>query len=316
VTDCDDSEREITVDVRDLTVEVPVWDDEPVTMFARWFAPDAPVPGLPALVCLPGGTYDHNYWDLDVPGSQYSFARELAGRGYHVVALDNVGTGRSTQPARDAGLVDLAAGADGVVAEFRRLLPEGTRVVGLGHSMGGYTLVVQQGTFRTFDAVAVLGSAIGVSCLLPIPDDVIETARSGPEARDALVDAMVETFPARYMIGGREHMMGAFHLADVPEVVTDADLAQTVTYLPRLAAAQSATPWFTAPLAAVIDVPVFLAFGEVDVSPAPHEEPAHFRGSADVTLFLLAGSSHCHNMATTRYALWDRLDLWAGGLTA
>jgi pimeloyl-ACP methyl ester carboxylesterase len=236
----------------------------------------------------------------------------MAARGYHVVALDNVGTGRSTQPARDAGLADLAAGAAGVAAEVRRLVP-GTRVVGLGHSMGGYTLVVQQGTLRSFDAVAVLGSAIGVSCLLPIPDDVVEAARRGPEARAALVEVTMAHFAGPYVMGGREHMMDAFHLADVSPEVRAADFAQTVTYLPRLTASQAATPWFTADAAGAIDVPVFLAYGEVDVSPAPHEEPAHFGASHDVTLFVLAGSSHCHNMATTRFALWDRLDLWLRG---
>jgi hypothetical protein len=46
------------------------------------------------------------------------------------------------------------------------------------------------------------------------------------------------------------------------------------------------------------------------VSPAPHEEPAHFTGSHDVSLFVLPGSSHCHNMATTRLVLWDHFDGW------
>jgi pimeloyl-ACP methyl ester carboxylesterase len=304
------------VNLHDLEVTVAVWDDEPVTVFARYFEPRSPEPGLPALVCLPGGTYDHHYWDLDVPGEEYSFARDMAGRGYHVVALDNVGTGRSTQPARDSGLGELAAGAAGVADELRRRLPIGHRVVGVGHSMGGYSLVVQQARWRSFDAVAVLGSAIGVSVLLPIPEEVVEQARRGPDAREELVANVLGHFDAPYVIGGREAMMDAFHAPDVSEAVRAADLAQTVTYLPRLAAAQASVPWYTAEAAASIDVPVYLAFGDHDVSPAPHEEPAHFTGSHDVSLFVLPGSSHCHNMATTRLVLWDHFDGWVRRLGA
>lgn len=57
-------------------------------------------------------------------------------------------------------------------------------------------------------------------------------------------------------------------------------------------------------------MPVFLGYGEVDVSPDPHQDAACYRSSSDVTLYVLAASAHCHNMAGTRQRLWDRLLGW------
>jgi pimeloyl-ACP methyl ester carboxylesterase len=65
-----------------------------------------------------------------------------------------------------------------------------------------------------------------------------------------------------------------------------------------------------------ITVPVFLAFGEVDVSPSPHTEVAAYSASGDVRLVVLQGSAHCHNAATTRQLLWDRLASWIAEIAA
>jgi pimeloyl-ACP methyl ester carboxylesterase len=299
---------------RDLSVDVDLWDDEDVAVFGRLFEPDEPDGALPLLFCLPGGTYGHRYWDLEVPGGGYSFAAEMCTRGYSVVAIDNLGTGASSRPEHRAGLAELAAAADAVVELVRRELSP-RAVVGVGHSMGGYTLVTQQASARSCDAIAVLGSVIGPSTIVPIPDEVVESARGGPDARTALADAAEPFIPGDFVptarVGGG---MEVFHLDDVPQHVLDADVAQTATNLSSRAAAEASVPWFTSDAAATIDVPVFLAFGQVDVSPSPYEEPGCFTASRDVTLFVLAQSAHCHNMATTRLLLWDRLDRWVRSL--
>jgi hypothetical protein len=59
------------------------------------------------------------------------------------------------------------------------------------------------------------------------------------------------------------------------------------------------------------DVPVFLAFGAaLDVLPNPHSEPANYTGSPDVTLHLVPKSGHCHNFASHRMQLRDRVARW------
>src|SRR5207302_1666098 len=62
--------------------------------------------------------------------------------------------------------------------------------------------------------------------------------------------------------------------------------------------------------AARIEVPIFLGNGDLDVSADFHAEPATYPLARDITLFQLAGSAHCHNFATTRTTLWDRLVRW------
>jgi hypothetical protein len=54
--------------------------------------------------------------------------------------------------------------------------------------------------------------------------------------------------------------------------------------------------------------------GAVDTSPRPHAEVGYFRASPDVTLMVLPETAHCHNFATLRHRLWDRLDSWISSL--
>ena len=62
------------------------------------------------LVCLPGGTYSREYWDLNVPGrGGYSFAEFATERGYSVVTVDPLGTGESSKPVSDFDFADIAA---------------------------------------------------------------------------------------------------------------------------------------------------------------------------------------------------------------
>jgi pimeloyl-ACP methyl ester carboxylesterase len=300
--------------VQNLEIEVEVWDDEPTVLFGRWYEHPAAVDEIagPAavLVCLPGGTYDHAYWDLDVPGEEYSFARWMAERGYVVVAFDSLGTGHSTHPEHETGFAEQACATAAAVEVIRDEVPDGTPIIAVGHSMGGYHAIVQQAAAQSYDALVVLGTTLGVVDIIPLPDELIDAAGQGPEARAAIIDAVVQSFAEPYAPGDRTDLRDAFHLPDVPEHVLTADVEQTTTVVPRLAAAQSTVPWFAIEAANSVEVPVFLSFGEVDVSRDPHFEPTYFSNSDDVTLFVLRGSAHCHNMATTRHEQWERIEQW------
>ncbi len=81
--------------------------------------------------------------------------------------------------------------------------------------------------------------------------------------------------------------------------------------VPLRAAAEVTTPGMVEQYAPQVDVPVFLAFGNaLDVSPNPYAEPANYTGSPDVTLYLVPKSGHCHNFASHRGRLWDRIARW------
>jgi hypothetical protein len=57
-----------------------------------------------------------------------------------------------------------------------------------------------------------------------------------------------------------------------------------------------------------------VAFGEFDIAEQPRDEAAFYERSDDITLFVLAGSYHCHNFQDGRARLWDRLAAWGMGI--
>jgi hypothetical protein len=82
------------------------------------------------------------------------------------------------------------------------------------------------------------------------------------------------------------------------------------TNLLGLVGLSSMIPGSFGPALAAIDVPVFLGLGSRDLTDATHEIPGQFPASRDVTLFVLPGAGHNHNVAANRERLWDRLALW------
>jgi pimeloyl-ACP methyl ester carboxylesterase len=298
-----------SVSVERLIIDVSDVVGEAASLAAARYQPsEGAKTNRPLLVCLPGGTYSYRYFDLAVPGHPgYSFARDLAGRGYTVVAFDNLGTGESSRPGCEVGM-DLQAAVTAHAIE--ELAGDNRSVVGVGHSMGGYVAIFQQARFRSFDAVAILGTTNQAVRILDLPAEFVDAAGQGAEERERLVATLLAGFPEPYLESSRGPLLPAFHLDDVPAAVLEADLT-TETVVPRLAAAQATVPGIALDAAAMIDVPVFLAFGDVDVSPCPHLEPSTYPASPDITLFLLSASAHCHNLATSRQVLWDRLEAWA-----
>ena len=257
-------------------------------------------------VCLPGGTYGLGYFDLDLDG--YSFARFVAARGVSVVAFDNLGTGQSTHPDRAVGLDLQAAAAASAVDRLRDELGV-SRVVAVGHSMGGYVAMRQQAAYRSYDGLAVLGTTNFAVAPLDLPAEMIEAAERGAATRAELVEQFVSQFPEHYLDADRGPMLSWFHLDDVPAEVLEAD-ARTLVNVTALAAAESTVPGITRDDAALVDVPVFLAYGDVDVSSNARAKPSAFVSSRDITLMVLPHTGHCHNTAPTRETLWRRLLAW------
>ena len=102
-------------------------------------------------------------------------------------------------------------------------------------------------------------------------------------------------------------------LSDVPAAVLATTAERENLPVSLALAAQSADCAGVAAVAAAIETPVFLAFGEKDTSSTPHQEPSCYKGAKDVTLFVLKGSAHCHNFAGSRVRLWDRMLQWVTG---
>jgi pimeloyl-ACP methyl ester carboxylesterase len=290
-----------------LRFDVPAAVGYPCSIAAWVFEPAAPARAV--MFAVPGGTYTKDYWHLEVPGrSGYSFAERMVAAGFAVVAVDNLGTGASTRPPSgdDAGLEPMAEANASVAARLRSRFP-GAPMIGVGHSMGAALAVMQQARSRSFDCLAVLGYGYQPLAGLSedLPYDQLIAASAGRFSR------LFGPCPDGYYRIDRSVLRPQFHFDDVPDDVVSADDIHA-TVLPRAALhAVSATPVWR-PLASAVEVPVFQGWGERDNTPDPHRDGAYFGSCTDYTLFVLPRSGHCHNLATTRATLWDRLIAWAG----
>ena len=66
-----------------------------------------------------------------------------------------------------------------------------------------------------------------------------------------------------------------------------------------------------APDVKLIDVPVFVGYGERDITGNARATGDALASCPDISLFELPGSGHNHNVAPNRTDLWDRLGVWA-----
>lgn len=298
-----------------------------LALAATLFAPDEVSDhDVRVLVCWPGGSYGRDYWDIQLPGFEdYSFADHMTARGFLVVAIDPLGVGDSGRPS-DATVCTyeaLAAAAHGAVEELRARLVNGTlatglppitdpKMVGVGHSMGGGLVVIQQAHWDSYDGIVVLGYTHGVKTRsVDHGDDAsmrstaIELAKGfwGSQWDDGY--GIVDKRPHQAWLNG----------PDLPADVIAADNNNPVVW--------AAWPYvdalhvgYTAMHAAEVSSPVLVAFGEFDISEQPRNEAAFYERAVDITLFVLRGSYHCHNFQDGRAVLWDRIGEWATGVAA
>ncbi len=317
----------------DITHQVPSLSG-PLSIAAWVFAP----PSLPAhispviLVCFPGGSFTKAYYHLEVPGyppDAYSFARHMVKKGLIVVALDHLGVGESTWPPDGTALTpEVAAQANAAVTkQVRTRWSDGRLVgggasqeeavfVGVGHSMGAALLIAQQAEHGSFDALALLGHTNRELSLLELEKRLADSLGIQLDDKSTIATIFAKMYQISeqgYVRVDRDITRILFHAADVPDSVIKADDA-VATHIPGRILQTLSDPDYKVPLAARVEVPVFLGNGDSDVSTDFHAEPTAFPLARDITLFQLAGSAHCHNFATTRVLLWDRLARWIGAV--
>src|SRR4051812_19568255 len=313
--------------IRELVVDVSA--ALPFAGEVNTISADVHVPeGRPraVVVCWPGGSYGRSYWDAHIdrhPG--YSAAEHLVAQGLLVVNADHLGVGRSSRPA-DVDRVDLdsmAAANDAFAREVRRRLAAGelderipplddVPIVGAGHSLGGLICVVTQANHQTYDAVANLGYTHGSK-------DALEATEMGgfsdPDAPRRAAEQQAKAFfgptwDDGYGVPPREPNHAWLYAPDVPAEVIAAD-DRTVAAWPRQPYVEALTAGHTVRYAAAVTSPVLIAFGDADVPARPRDDAAFYTAAADITLLTLRDSAHCHNFASSRHLLWDRLAAWA-----
>lgn len=246
------------------------------------------------LVCLAGGSYSRFYFQAEFEGYEgYNFADSMIEKGFAVLSLDHIGMGDSGKP-KAVNLLNksiIAAFNHATVETILDEFEDKPNLVGIGHSMGAMALIEQQAQYATFDKICILGwTNIGLSL------DAANLETQLDEAHYASTD--------------RNQMRPLFHLPDVPTDLIDQDNARA-SLTPSPFAQQALHPGIVADEASQITCPIFLAFGEVDISPNPNDEPNFYKNAKSINLKILAGSAHNHNFATSRTELWDEIHHFA-----
>lgn len=281
---------------------------------------------LPALwvFCIPGGTYrGRAYYDRQAPGYvpfAYSMARHLASNGIGSLVIDNLGTGQSTGALSSEAITAevLAAAYQQVVAQLKNRLAtrnlldglaaipeESLFLAGIGHSMGAFILTHLQGRYPVFDAAIHLG--------LPYQPKNVQAFYASFGDEQAL-QTMIEQFTLHagdesFARENRVYMRPIFYSKDVPVELIQADEADATTVPVGLFHDVVTQTEVAAQFAQLITCPVYLGFGQLELS-SPHEEVASFSGSKRVTLFVLDNAAHCANFAPNRYQLWNDVISW------
>jgi pimeloyl-ACP methyl ester carboxylesterase len=276
------------------------------------------------LCCLAGGKCSTGYFDLQVDGyADYSMADYLAARGFIVVAFDHLGVGGSSA-VDDIFLVTprlVSAVNDYAHRIVAQGLVSGTLVpslpplpdlvpIGVGHSMGGMLLGVQQARHATFAAVAILGHGLGLPTVLT--EEELSHARDGRITEETVVTLARARFAVAQAPTASRPPPGSFLPPELPEPVRAAFMAQQ-TELLYSCGLTSMLPGSTDQEKAAITAPVFLGFGEDDLTQDFIGCVALYTAANDISLYVLPGAAHCHNQSALRATLWDRLAYWARG---
>lgn len=284
----------------DLNADIGLKALRSITLSAWLFLPKTKPRAL--IVCLAGASYTKSYYhSVFAEHEGYSFGAEMARQSFAVLAIDHPGMGASAQPD-NVGLLTRENVANlhqsaledflerSKMGEWERALHYAMKI-GVGHSLGGMILTQWQATHMVFDKVAFLGwTNTGLSfdpSQLPVP----------------------KKLPA-YLPTDRHMMRPIFHMPNVPSSLIDID-DEGVSLTPSSLAIDGMTAGIVREQAGEITCPVFTCFGDVDISPDPLGEVAHFKSSRDITLLRLEDSAHNHNFAQTRHTLWSSLACWA-----
>jgi pimeloyl-ACP methyl ester carboxylesterase len=152
-----------TTTCEDLNVPVTV-ALLPQTMHGRLCTPAG---AKTVVVLIPGGTYNASYWDIGYTPEIRSFRLAMNQAGIATLALDRLGTGRSSKPLSTL----LSASVQAVAAHevIRTVRPRFAKVVVGGHSIGSAMAMIEAGRYRDVDGVLVTGMTHRMNLITVVP---------------------------------------------------------------------------------------------------------------------------------------------------
>jgi pimeloyl-ACP methyl ester carboxylesterase len=315
-----------TVVQRHVDAGVSLHGESRLRMAVEIRHPDPAVAKPVALVCLPGGAMNKRFFDLyATDGSpdamSFSFARQMAARGFTVVMLDYLGLGGSDQPADGYALTPEVLtranrhALEVVLPELRAQFP-GLKTIGVGHSMGAMMTVLQQAHHRPHAGLALLGfSTRGLPEYL-IPEARALAAQGTDAVRAQLVELARKTFQVPYPVIKASADSSALYAGSRADPRAAAVIKPAATQMLPVPAFMSMLPGNVAPEAAQVDVPVFLGVGELDIAGPPQDIPAAFPASPDASLHIWPATGHSHFLFPSRQQQFETLAAWTDKVTS
>lgn len=118
-------------------------------------------------VLIPGGTYDNSYWDIGYEPGTRSYTRAQNKAGIATLAVDRLGTGKSSKPL--SALVTASTQASAVHQVIKTLKPRFDKVIVAGHSIGSAMAMIEAGTYQDVDGVLVTGFTHKMNYVTVVP---------------------------------------------------------------------------------------------------------------------------------------------------
>ncbi|MEU3269948.1 alpha/beta hydrolase [Saccharomonospora sp. NPDC006951] len=134
------------------------------SMYGRLCVPEG---ATQVQVLIPGGTYNSSYWDIGYEPSLRSYRLAMNEAGFATLAIDRLGTGRSSKPL--GALVTASAQAGAVHQVIQTLRPRFAEVVVGGHSIGAAMAMIEAGNYHDVDGVVVTDMTHRMNYLTVIP---------------------------------------------------------------------------------------------------------------------------------------------------
>jgi pimeloyl-ACP methyl ester carboxylesterase len=280
-----------------------------------------------AFFCLPGGSMNRRYYDLAAEGdTSFSFASAMAGRGMMTISIDHLGIGDSFRPSDGFVLTPdriMRANAN-VAAHVLDGLRAGSLMtelealprliaVGVGHSMGAMLTVMQQAFHPLYDALLLLGFGNrGLISHLPKPAHHLIDNHEAVKAEIEDVARKIYESPCPRMKPSPE--ASKIFYGEKADRAGVSALKAARDALLVVAGLQSMIPGSFAPSFEKITAPIFLGLGDSDIAGPPHDTPAIFQNSRDITLLVLEETGHCQFIFPSRGHLFGRIGDWAAAI--
>ncbi|XVV00571.1 alpha/beta hydrolase [Actinosynnema sp. CA-248983] len=221
------------------------------TMYGRLCTPQ----GADTLqVLIPGGTYNSSYWDIAYTPGTRSYRQAMNNAGQATLAVDRLGTGRSSKPL--STLITATTQANAVHEVIRAMRARFDRIIVGGHSIGAAMAMIEAGLHRDVDGVLVTGMTHRMNhiTVLPVLATMVPAALD-PQLRSRGLDP-------GYLTTSAGTRFDAFHTPGplVPEAIAEDEATKDV-FAATEAVDTIALTNVVIPFTRRIDVPVMIVVG-------------------------------------------------------